>query len=76
MYDENFWTFFVSSTCRLHALNQLLKYVTDTKDKGIQIRKSEKGPFKIIAYADSNYANDLDTRRSVAGYIIYVNNTV
>ena len=57
-------------------MQRLIKYIMQTKDKGLLIKKSSQGPLTIQGYSDSNYANNKDTRQSVTGYVIYVNETL
>ena len=57
-------------------MQRLLKYIIQTKDKGIQIYKKPPGKLKITGYSDFNYANDKDSHQSVTGFVIYVNDTL
>jgi len=65
-----------ATTTHFKQMQRLLKYIMHTKDKGLLIKKSSQGPLTIQGYSDSNYANDKDTRQSVTGYVIYVNETL
>ena len=44
----------------------VLKYLKGTATEGITFGKTDD---EIIAYSDSDYAGDLDTRRSTAAYL-------
>ena len=55
---------------------RLTKFVHDTKDKCLIMdikdgRNSEI--IKVVAFCDSDYAGDKETRKSVTGFIIYLN---
>ncbi|MEL7196527.1 MAG: Ty1/Copia family ribonuclease HI, partial [Bacteroidota bacterium] len=51
-----------------------IKYVLDTSDYGLRIVPKELigGHWHLVAYTDSDWAGDKDTRRSVSGFIIYL----
>jgi hypothetical protein len=53
-----------------HAAKRILAYLVDKTNWGI--RYSKQKTFKIEAYSDSNYAEDKDDRRSITGYVIFV----
>jgi len=57
-------------------LSRLMDYILTTHKKGLLIKKSAPGPLKIIAYCDSNWASDKDTRRSITGSLIFVNDSL
>ena len=51
-----------------------IKYVLDSKDMGLKIEPigDKDDAWEIICYSDSDWAGDPESRRSVSGYIIYV----
>ena len=53
-----------------------MKYVMDTQDLGLVYDSGTLVNFNrfwnIVAYCDSNYAGEPDTRISVTGYVIYI----
>lgn len=53
------------------AAKRILKYLKTTLDISIVFDGSSKG--ELIAYADANWAGDLDTRRSTTGYVFFLN---
>lgn len=50
------------------AVKRILRYLRGTSGLGIGYKKRE-GIRKIVAYSDSDYAGDLDDRRSTSGYV-------
>jgi hypothetical protein len=54
----------------MSMLCQLIKFVLSTKDRGVRIKPyPENG---IVAYVDSDYAGDMDNRKSITGYLIFL----
>ena len=55
-------------------MHRVIKYVLDTKTKGLKIEPSVKKdePWKLVLFCNSDYAGDPESRRSVSGYILYV----
>jgi hypothetical protein len=71
--------FSVSQVCRymqnpgkLHweAVKQIIKYLQGTKTAGIILGGEWKDPH---GYVDSDYAGEVDNRRSTTGYVFYLN---
>ena len=64
-----------ASTNDLSALMKMIKYVLETKERGLKMRpiQNVKNIFTVLGYCDSDYATDRDTRKSVTGYIVYLN---
>ena len=55
-------------------MHRVIKFVLDSEFKGLKMRPIFKGGlWNIVAYSDSDYAGDKDTRISVSGYIIFLN---
>ena len=54
-------------------LMRTIKYVIDTKDRGLKIRPlyPDNSTYTLEGITDSEYAGDRDTRISVYGYVIY-----
>ena len=53
----------------------MIKYVLDTEDLGLKISpkiQDSRKPWDLVCYSDSDYAGDPDTRRSVSGYVLFV----
>jgi len=73
---------FVTKAQRAHvvALDRVMEYCLNTKDRGMVIKpegnwnsKKDGIRMKVEGYSDSDYAKDLDGRRSVSGYGVFVN---
>lgn len=55
------------------AIKKILKYLSGTRDKGITYKVG--GDISTLnAYCDSDYANDVSTRRSTTGFVIMLCN--
>ena len=55
------------------AMLRVIKYFLDTEFYGLRIQPHGNQPVEIVAYLDSEYGGDCDTRISVYGYKIYMN---
>jgi hypothetical protein len=51
------------------AAKRILRYLKGTITRGVVYTKEEK--FTLKAYCDSDWAQDVDDRKSVTGYVIY-----
>ena len=51
------------------AVKWILRYLRGTLDVGLKYERMETMDQYVIGYADSDYAGDLDKRRSTSGYI-------
>ena len=58
---------YLENPSRIHweAVKRIFRYLNGTKDYGLLY---SKGEMKLKGYSDSDYAGDLDTRRSTTGY--------
>lgn len=54
----------------LQAAKRVLRYLKGTVDLGILYSKG--GSEELIAYADSDYAGDVDDRKSTSGYVFFL----
>lgn len=50
------------------AVKWILRYILNTVDVGL-VYQQERGGQYVVGYCDSNYAGDLDKRRSTTGYV-------
>ena len=55
-------------------LYRTIKFVKQTKSKALILRPNKDKMWKMKAYTDSDFAGDSDSRQSVSGHVIYVNN--
>jgi hypothetical protein len=55
----------------MKTLRRVIKSVLTTKKRGVRMKPtSENG---VVAYVDSDYAGDKGNRRSITGYLVYLN---
>jgi hypothetical protein len=59
------------TTEHLAAVKQVLRYVKGTLDHGCMYKKGEKG-IKVCGYSDSDWAGDIDDRKSTSGMVFYL----
>ena len=58
-----------------NAAKWILRYLQGTKDKGICFERCDEGIDKFsVGYVDSDFAGDLDKRRSTIGYMFTMAN--
>ncbi|XP_047949217.1 uncharacterized mitochondrial protein AtMg00810-like [Salvia hispanica] len=50
------------------AVKRILRYLSGTIDYGLHVKASN---FKISGFSDSDWASDIDDRRSTTGYCVY-----
>ena len=57
----------------LTAAKHILRYVKRTREHILTLGYSNdiKEPFDLYRYADANWGNDVDTRKSTTGYVFY-----
>jgi hypothetical protein len=69
MYVVSLISRFMASPTELHlqAAKRVLRYLKGTVDLGVFYRK--KGNGELMAYTDSDYAGDVDDRKSTSGYV-------
>lgn len=64
-----------SSSCgsvHVTAAKHLLRYIKGTIERGLVFQQHQVPSRALDGYADADYANDVDTRRSTTGYTITV----
>jgi hypothetical protein len=59
----------------LKALRGVLRYLSATKELGTCFTKVDPRAFKLVAYSDSDWAGDKDTRHSTTGYVLFLGNS-
>lgn len=74
MYVINLVSRFMGSPSEHHmqVIKRVLRYVKGTMDFGVMYKRN--GNEKLVAYSDSDYAGDLDDRRSTSGYSFMLSN--
>jgi hypothetical protein len=64
-----------TSPAAYKELMSVLKYVMDTKRLSLKMKPEKENKetgWTIVAFSDSDYAGDLETRISIAGFILYL----
>ena len=51
------------------AVKWILRYVKGSIDRGLVFDRNKVATLDVIGFVDVDYANDLDKRRSISGYI-------
>jgi hypothetical protein len=51
------------------AVKRIIRYMKGTIDQGILYRKSSNCEMQLKGWTDSDYAGDLDDRKSTSGYV-------
>ncbi|HEY5744748.1 MAG TPA: reverse transcriptase domain-containing protein [Chryseolinea sp.] len=69
-YPVNFLARFCQNPSPEHwnAVKRIFRYLGGTIDRGIKYKVNPSEPF-IFGFSDSDYAGDLDTRKSTSGYL-------
>uniref|UniRef100_A0A6N2KS35 Reverse transcriptase Ty1/copia-type domain-containing protein n=1 Tax=Salix viminalis TaxID=40686 RepID=A0A6N2KS35_SALVM len=70
MYVMSLVSRYMETPTEVHmmAVKRILRYIKGTSELGIHYRRGEEIE-GIVAYSDSDYAGDLDDRRSTPGYV-------
>ena len=59
----------------MKEMKRIIKHVLDTENLGLRIEPEivdKDSMWRMVAFSDSDYAGDSDTRKSVSGYVIYL----
>ena len=75
---------FMSAVTLAHmkAMTRVMKYVVSTPERGLVLKPNAKWDgspefeFEILGQSDSDFVKDQATRKSVSGYVIYLNGAV
>lgn len=54
----------------LHLVKQILRYVQGIVNYGLHYTKGSN--FQITAYSDLDWATDINTKRSISGFVVYL----
>ncbi|GJY27089.1 retrovirus-related pol polyprotein from transposon TNT 1-94 [Tanacetum coccineum] len=62
---------YIQACGKIHweAVKCILRYLKGTSNIGLSFEKSRASPNEIVGYVDSDYAGDLDARKSISSYI-------
>ena len=73
MYMVSLINRFMASPTELHlqAAKRVLRYLKGIVDLGVFYRNEGNG--ELMAYTDSDYAGDVDDRKSTSGYVFLLN---
>ncbi|CAL2240194.1 unnamed protein product [Prunus armeniaca] len=77
MYVVSLISKFMESPTKVHlqTTKRILRYVKGTTYYGLFYKKGLKGDF-LLGYSDSDYAGDLDDRKSTSGYVFMYGSAV
>ena len=77
MYVMGLVSRYMEKPTELHmmAVKRILRYIKGTSGMGICYKKRTEND-KIVGYSDSDYAGDLDDRRSTSGYVFVMSSGV
>ena len=69
---------YMKNPCKAHwlAVKGILRYLQGSRKRGLLYTRSIKekhAPWTLSLWVDSDYATDIDTRRSRAGFLIFLN---
>ena len=58
----------------MHEMKRVIKYVLDTKELALRVKPilDIKDGWSMVAFTDSDYATDPETRISISGYVLYL----
>ena len=57
------------------GIKRILRYIRGTQDYGLLFTTDDDGN-KLVGFSDSDWAGDVDTRRSTSGYTFHVGNSL
>ncbi|KAL8116422.1 hypothetical protein AgCh_022789 [Apium graveolens] len=61
------------TTTHMKAAKRILRYLKGTMDYGLLYHYSNE--FKLVGYCDSDWAGDIDDRKSTTGYVFFIGDT-
>ena len=66
---------FMNNPSKQHwsAIKDVFRYLKGTKNRGLLYRRTNPEVWRLTMWVDSDYGTDPDSRRSRAGYLIYLN---
>jgi hypothetical protein len=64
------------TTEHLAAVKRILRYISGTLDHGCHYQRRKKEQSPLVGYSDSDWAGDVDTRRSTTGVLFFLGNNL
>ena len=62
-----------ATKAHMKMLKRVIKFVIDTKERKLILKpRKELNKWEIKGYSDSDFAGDTDGRKSISGYVIYL----
>jgi len=62
-----------ASPSHYKAMIRCMDYVVSTANKGLILKPIKHPMMEVVGVTDANYATDADSRRSVSGYLVFLN---
>ena len=62
-----------ATSSHMKALIRVIKYVEKTKDYKLVLDPGQETKWEMKAYTESDFAGDADNRKSISGFVIYLN---
>lgn len=77
-YAVTFFSMFQTcfDVCHWKLLKNVLRYLKGTEHYEIKYRKSNDQNMMLHAYVDADYANDINDRKSITGFVLKMNNNI
>ena len=63
-----------ASPSHYKAMIRCMDYVISTGNKGLILKPLKQRIIEVVGVTDANYATDADSRKSVSGYSVFINN--
>ena len=54
------------------AVKRVLRYIKGTITKGLKFTKCNDSKLSLVGYSDASWASDLESRRSVTGFVSHL----
>ncbi|KAL8469102.1 hypothetical protein ACS0TY_032080 [Phlomoides rotata] len=51
------------------AVKWIMRYLNGSVEKGLKFQKRAEGSVPLVGYVDADYATNIDTRKSLTGYV-------
>jgi Reverse transcriptase (RNA-dependent DNA polymerase)/gag-polypeptide of LTR copia-type/Integrase core domain len=69
---------FCSNPSHIHliAVKRVMRYLQGTKEYKLHYGTSDNQILELVGYSDADWANDVDSRRSITGYVFMLGNNI